>query len=523
MPSPPTQHPPAPDDRRVHVLISPDKLTASVRLEAGLTTDNLNEASLNALLDQRGVVASAERDAAVRALITLYFSHHHDELIVPVAHGTPAVHGIDGRLDLTPDALVGEAQAPEPRETPGAAPTSIDHRARRNVRWVRGGTCIARIVPPIDGCDGRDVLGAVVRARPARPLPLAKHDSISVLPDGAVLAMHDGVVRHDGAARLVVDRTLTIDQNVGFATGHVHYPGDVVIEQGVADRFEVRVGGDLTVHNLVDAAVLDAAGSIVLAKGMAGRGLGTLRAGRDVRSPYLTGVTGSVGRDVELTHELTDCTLTIGRQLLAPLASLVRGEVSLARGGELGELGAAAGVRTLLRLGHHPSLEPLAKRLAQLHTSTKRALEQTDAELNSLAAQGSQDPATQLRRTQLIAAQRAAQGQLGKMIKAFVTLWNAQDRYTASELVVRGCVHPGATLALGGLLAEATRPLRGPVQVLLSPAGEPLVKDLSSGKVQPMNRCGFRILPDPKAVALAKLGEELGIDPEAAAFFRAAG
>jgi uncharacterized protein len=471
-------------DKLATILITPGKDAAILRLEPGLSRAELTPEALCAMLDAMGLVRHAERDRAVRGAVKTYFDHRHEGLELPILQGVAAAHGIDGHLDLTPEVLESLGGLGEQVLD---ADGNVQHRARSSLAMVKAGTKLGRLIEPIAGCDGTDVHGHVLAARDGRAFELEPDDSIVVGGDGWIVATRDGVVEHHGRV-LRVSQKLVLGGGIDFSTGNIDFPGDVRVEGAIADCFVVKVGGNLHVRDLVDAATLEVAGSIVLESGMAGRGFGSVRAGKDVFATYLTSVRGAIARDTAFETELADCELRIGRHLNAPRGTVLRGDVCVGHASEVGCVGNEAGVPTTLRLGWMHEARELAKRLQSLSAQAQRSTQEASWTLGAMSASAKRLHAEDVTRMHLDKSMGMAH--LERMTKAYQMLTRLRREHTATRLVVHEAIHAGTELHLeswgGAWVVRVHRMLRGPMEITLSASGEPVVLWRATHRTTPL-------------------------------------
>ena len=137
------------------------------------------------------------------------------------------------------------------------------------------GSEIARLMPPTDGADGRDLMGNRVSARAGRPLEVKAGSNVRA-EDGVRGVTHfyaetDGAIKSIPGEIAVVD-TLVIDSDVGFDTGNLKFNGEIVIKGSVGQGFTVEATGNVLVFGSIDAgATMVAGGNVVIGHGIGGR------------------------------------------------------------------------------------------------------------------------------------------------------------------------------------------------------------------------------------------------------------
>lgn len=461
--------------RAVRVVISRDRLEADLELDADAKAEDLLDAVVFSIIERENLACPGDWRERVSSTLESHRADPSQVRRLALARGVAPRHGVDATLELL---------EPGPRlDEPEVG--AIDHRDRRAYRAVQRGEVIARILREVQGEDGRDVFGATLPAREARPLDLVDEPTILRGPDDAIRAAAAGVVEFSGRRLRVITR-LEIEKHVDFSTGHVDFPGDVIVHGGVRDRFSVVAGGQLTIRDLVDHAQLRSGGDMTLERGMASPvEHGSIHAGRDLSTPLLTHVIAHVGRDAMIGKELTGSSLFVARELRASSACFVRCVVHAAFGAEVGTLGSEAGVETLIAVGRVERLDELSRRAFELHAPLQSRLDAARGRLSELKRIGGRmtsAQADQLCEVELeIERDRGLMARLADGVRALTQL---QGRFTRVRLIVRDIIHPRVVLHLGRCVAEITTPIRGPIEITLNESGEPVL--LARGSTQPV-------------------------------------
>jgi uncharacterized protein (DUF342 family) len=483
----------------VRVEIDADGLEATLCVTPGPEPTLVDEATLLALLAERSVkLDQPARQRLDEALHTLR-TRPNDPLRVVVARGRPPTHGQDGRLEFAPGLDPHQPPPPEPTGAgehdgqgatggPGApgepgcsgvlgtGPESVgpqSHYQRRAFQPVKAGQTIAQLFPPTPGEDGVDVHARVIPARPGRPFALTTDESIQLAGDGRVVALRDGLIEHR-PPMLRISASLLINGYVDFSTGHVEFAGCVEVLRGVRELFNVSATHSLKVHGLVEACEISAGRDAELLGGMAARGQGGLRVGRDARAKYLDQVRGRIARDLHAENDLVQCQLEIGRRLDAPACSITGGLVVVAGRANVGTLGSESGVATELRLGCIPSIEQAIDALLEIVPPLQARVAKANEALGQLSSvQGKRAHQQAELLTELQFGVSQAQERLRPVLARLEQLRASLAAHAQVDLLVNERIHPGVVIRAGGYEVRFQELCRGPLRITLDAAGRP--------------------------------------------------
>ncbi len=181
-----------------------------------------------------------------------------------VAHGRPPVHGEDGRLEK----LLSEARDRSPRMDESGR---IDYRDLGDILVVHPGDQLMLRHPATDGMPGLSLLGQPIPARPGKDIMYGSNlTGVSVAPDNPNLLLAAMVGQPvQVAGGMLVEPVFSV-ADVSTVSGNVDFDGSVVIKGDVASGMTVRASGDIEIGGMVEAASLEAGGSIVVKGGVVG-------------------------------------------------------------------------------------------------------------------------------------------------------------------------------------------------------------------------------------------------------------
>ena len=467
----------------VRIVVSPDHQTATLVIEAGIDPARLSAEIIDAQAADRGIVGSSERARIIREAVEQYADHEGaDPFERVVARGRPPQHGTDGHIEFEPGLDPNEPHAdPEPPDAgedladPTDADEAIDYYSQSAFTVVSPGQLIGRLIEPTEGVDGFDVLGKVLAAKAGKPYEIKTDESVVLDRDRRLLAQRSGIIEFTGSRLRVLDE-LHIDSNVDFSTGNIAFPGNVTVALGVKDRFKVRVGGSLVVRELVEAASLIAAVDCTLHRGMAARGKGSLKTGRDLSANYLDNTTVVVGRDLHVLKEIASCTTSVSRRVESESAAVIGGILTVGSTCKLGQVGSEANVRTTLVLGRLPELDDLAARLTDLRPAYLHRATRGRRRLETLAAAGSNVSPDQIEEAaRLQSATAEAETGVARIRDAMERLWDTHRENTTPELIVTRMIYAGTAIHVGAVRLLITQDLAGPVEIRADEQGTPVL------------------------------------------------
>ncbi|HUI69979.1 MAG TPA: FapA family protein [Spirochaetia bacterium] len=261
---------------------------------------------------------------------------------VEIARGRKPSDEIPARLELEQSLVKKETAQTEAR--------TVDFKAISAFRLVRKGDILARITPRTEGIAGIDVTGAVVaygKGETASPKP----GKNTVVERGTVVAQVDGRFVSNEES-FWVSEVLEILGDVDYSTGHIDFPGDVVIGGQIKQGFKVKAGGSLTCAKLIDATEVVCGGDLETAQGILGRMQGTVKVGGKVNAKFIENCYLEAGGDVLVaTGCLNSVIYTHGSVSTGPKGVIIGGKVYAQQGVSAFQIGSLAGVRTEIHCG----------------------------------------------------------------------------------------------------------------------------------------------------------------------------
>ena len=108
----------------------------------------------------------------------------------------------------------------------------------------------------------------------------------------------DGMVVRTDRDKINVFPVYEVNGNVDYNIGNIDFIGTVVIRGNVLPGFKIRAAGDIRVTGGVEAAELEAEGSIDIIAGIVGQNKAFIKAGKNVKSSFIQDATIEVAGEL---------------------------------------------------------------------------------------------------------------------------------------------------------------------------------------------------------------------------------
>jgi uncharacterized protein len=330
-------------DGNVEASIAPDGMSAIATFfpprGEGLPIDR---AYVRELLLRLGVTFGVLDEAIDEAVMRCNLDRHLLRDVV-VARGTPPVAEIPEHAALVPRfRRSGPLVADEVMQ--------VDFRELSAYFIVHKDEVIATIIPRSQGTPGSDVRGKET------PYPRESPETWSAGRDverrgDTLAAVVDGRLAIS-AGKLDVDEVMLIKGGVDFHTGHIVFPGDVVIEGVVHDGFKVWSGGTIVCKATMDAFDVNAKKDLLCAQGIIGRKRGQVRVGGELKAKYIQNCKVACRGNVHVASALVNTRLyTLGTLDMGDKGVIMGGETYATHGIRCARLGNQAFQRTNIHAG----------------------------------------------------------------------------------------------------------------------------------------------------------------------------
>lgn len=259
------------------ILLSDDEMTAWLLLLPPVGQGApLSTPQICRLLVERGVVHGIKW-GLLRSLPRCperYFQ------LIPIACGTPPIHGQDGSItDRYPRRMQENPAVDELGQT--------DYTALGLVQDIPENGVICEIVPPTPGVPGSTVTGAVLPALDGTPAVIPQGRNTRLSEDGRYLvAEQTGHVVFTGRD-FKVKPVLHLSEEDVRTSRSIKFLGDIHIHGDLSRGTSVCAMGMVQIDGVAEGCSIEAGESIIVSSGVQGQDLTVLHAQKSVYAKYL--------------------------------------------------------------------------------------------------------------------------------------------------------------------------------------------------------------------------------------------
>jgi uncharacterized protein (DUF342 family) len=238
-------------------------------------------------------------------------------------------------------------------------------------------------------------------------------------------------------------------------TGNIKFSGSVIVSGFVDAGFFIMSGGDITVNQGIEAALLSSEGSITIGQGIKGMGKAVLRSKKDISAAFAEqAVIMSVG-DIAIKNGCVRCRIKCNGKLTLPSDKglLLGGVVKARKGIEAASIGNEKGIQTEISFGQDyllaDQIETLEKTIQKLNVSCSNInVLMREAEKSGNKAQTAALHAEKLKNMK----------QVEKLGHQLLTLREKFEEHTPGHIIVRGTLYPGVVIESHGRYYEVRKP-----------------------------------------------------------------
>jgi uncharacterized protein (DUF342 family) len=262
-----------------------------------------------------------------------------------IAMGDPPVKETAEYFEINPHLTEIPIPVPDKKRN-----DQIDFRSYSPFIIVKKDQVLAWNKPRKPGREGKNVHGAVI------PCGINRFEGVSgghntKTTEKYIISEINGQLVETGGV-LNVQANLVIKGSVGYATGNIIFPGDVLIEGAVSDGFKICSGGSVTIKQTFDVTEVIAKTDLNVAGGIIGRGRAFVKVGGALRTKFIQNCRVACRGTITADSGITNSSIyTMENLVLGEKGRILGGEIYAIHGIKAGGIGKDIGKATHIHCG----------------------------------------------------------------------------------------------------------------------------------------------------------------------------
>jgi uncharacterized protein (DUF342 family) len=311
----------------------------------------------------------------------------------------------------------------------------VDHKEKSPFKLVNRGQVLAKKVPGRPGELGYNVFGSSLAYKTKSIHEILSGDNVR--PDKDVyIANCDGLFQFKGS-KFWVDELLFIDTDVDYKTGHIDFPGDILIKGTVKDGFTINGGKSIVCQSTLDASAVTCQGDLFVQNGIIGKKEGIVKVGGKIRAKFIENCRVESRGSVEVKKSIVQSNLsTLDKVSLGDRGSIIGGVIYAQMGVEAKQIGNPSALRTEIFCGVDFNVQTKLEWVKA--KNLELAFKQKEIQ-NRLGRSAEKNE-------QLAAMTQTLKAAINKLNEAAKTLLFHLDKNEEAKIVVRGVVYPGTII-----------------------------------------------------------------------------
>lgn len=430
----------------VNISLSNDKLDAYIHFTNFHDEFTCTTAQLEEMLGKHHIVHGINSDI-LQKIAANPSQYSWDKTVI--ASGDKPVDGADGYMEWLYDL---EAKEKRPMEREDG---TVNYKEVTSINNIRKGQIIAKRIPAKEGQDGRAVTGEVLFAKSGKEARFKLGKNVVTDPEqSAIYAAIDGVVVKTDRDKINVFPVYEVNGDVDFNVGNINFVGTVVIRGNVHPGFQIKASGDIRVTGGVEAAELEAEGSIEISAGILGQNKGYVKAGKNIKSSFIQDGNVEAGEDIVVSQSIMHSTIRAGKTVICQGTKglIVGGTIQAGEKVVARTIGNAMSTATVIEVGVLPELR---NKLIQLRAQIRAQMENLDKTekaltlLDQLAAAGQLTPERLGMRIKLGHTKKQAADDLAFMKEETLVIEKSLEDTDKAQVIVGSMVYGGTKIVIG--------------------------------------------------------------------------
>ncbi|MDR3145873.1 MAG: FapA family protein [Treponema sp.] len=460
------------NDGTMELVFSPEDIEVMADLFPPIGNgEPLTDDYVRSLLEKCNIIYGIDWDTLERAVMECNLNRKRLRNVV-IARGDAPVNEIAEYYEINPHLREGLGTSSGKVFKPTEKGGRVDYRAYSPFAVVKQGQVLARFHPRKIGREGKDVHGATIPYQVINPKGVNGGENTRLDGQFIVSEINGQLLEADGV--LSVSRSLVIKGPVGYGTGDIVFPGDVIIDGPVSDGFKIYSGGSVSIKQTFDVTEVNTQGDLMVAGGIIGRGRALVKVGGILKTKFIENCRVACRKSVIVDAEIINSgVFTMESLEMGDKGTILGGDIYAIRGIRAGSIGKKGSRASRLHCGVDFTLQQEKEK----NNNQLRILTAKIARLRELLAD--QNPPEQNppeRQAKMEELLRRLEGEREKTAIRISELMGAINVYQDAAVEISGEILPGTLIEICQVALFVTDPLRK-VRIRLDRSSGKLIKD----------------------------------------------
>jgi uncharacterized protein (DUF342 family) len=442
------------DDGRVEVVFSEHDMEARADFfpSFGLGAP-ISDEYISALLAGLNIVHGVKWDVIKEAASRCNLNKRGVKNVL-IACGDAPVDEVNEYFERNPHlAASNSPQNTEDQTYPRNA--RVDYREYSPFIIVKQYQALAKFHPRQVGQEGRNVHNAPVPYRSLKREGVVAGENTRREGKFLIAEISGQLVEVNNVMN--VRDSLVINGAVGYATGNIMFPGDVIIKGPVSDRFKIYSGGSVTVKQTLDVTSLIAKGDLTVSGGVIGRGRGLVKVGGSLKARFIDNCQAACRKSIIVDKEIVNSKIfTMDALKMGDKGVIMGSEIYAVHGLRAGSIGKKSGKSSHIYCGVDFALQQEQEKSNDHLRMLAAKLEKLRELLNAPRVKG-EDPEYRLKLEQL---RLRLEGEREKISRRISQIMDSIISDEAAVIEVIGEIVPGTLVEICQIALFVIEPLR---------------------------------------------------------------
>jgi uncharacterized protein (DUF342 family) len=397
---------------------------------------------INALLEKMNIVYGIRWDTIQESAFQCNTDRRPVKTVL-IAQGDKPVNEIAEYFEFNP--YLNAPKIPEDN-------AKVDYRSYSPFIIVKQEQVLARLRPRKKGRDGKNVHGITLPHSIIRPEGVRGGKNTKSNDKYIIAAINGQLIQNNN--ELSVQDNLVIKGPVGYATGNIIFPGDVLIEGPVSDGFKIYSGGSVTIKQTFDVTDVITKTDLSVAGGIIGRGRALVKVGGTLKTKFIENCRVACRKSIFVDTEIINSSVyTMERIETGDKGLILGGEIYAIHGISAGGIGKKAGKATHIHCG----IDFTAQQDKEKNNNHLRIIAAKLGKLRELMAAAEGDREKQAKMEELHRRLEDEQKKTGARISSLLSCLNADEN---AAVEVFGEIAPGTLIEICQIAFFVSEPLR---------------------------------------------------------------